>query len=380
MPTATGNGADRNGVSTGASPMLQVAATTATDLWNDSCVADELADAIANGAVGATSNPSLVLDVLRKEAVPWRARIRELAAELPTASEAEIAWRIAEEMAVRGAAALLPVFERTGGRQGCLSIQVNPADYRNADAMVAQAVHFAGLAPNLQVKLPVTTAGLAAIEEVTARGISVNATVNFTVPGALAVADAVERGLDRRSAAGQDIAAMHPVCTIMAGRVEDWLKVVTERDGTLVTPGVIEWSGVAVVKRAYGLYGERGYRTRILAGAFRNHLPWSQLIGGDIVLTIPPAWQRLINASALPVAPAMDRPVDPAVITELETLPEFRRAWEPDGMAPTELETYGAAVRTLRAFITAYHDLLGQVRDVILPDPDKRAAAPEARA
>ena len=76
--------------------------------------------------------------------------------------------------------------------------------------MVEQAVHFAGLAPNLQVKLPVTAAGLAAIEEATARGINVNATVNFTVPGALAVAEAVERGLERRAADGHDTTTPAP--------------------------------------------------------------------------------------------------------------------------------------------------------------------------
>jgi transaldolase len=238
--------------------------------------------------------------------------------------------------------------------------------------MVAQAARFDGLAPNLQVKLPVTTAGLAAIEEATALGINVNATVNFTVPGAVAVAEAVERGLSRRAAGGHDTAGLHPVCTLMVGRLEDWMKVVCARDGILVTPGRTDWAGVAVFKRAYAIYRERGYRTRLLGGAFRNHLPWSELIGGDIVLTIPPAWQRLINASALEVVPRIDEPVDGAIVSELlDAIPDFRRAYDPDGLAPGELEGYGAAVRTLRQFIAAYHDLQARVRDVILPDPDK---------
>ena len=271
----------------GPSPMLQVATTLPTELWNDSCAVDELEYAIANGATGATSNPSLVLEVLRKEPDAWRRLARELYATDPARTEADIAWRIAEEIAVRGAKLLEPVFERTGRTSGRLSIQVNPVLYRDAPAMVEQAVHFAGLAPNLQVKLPVTSAGLVAIEDATAQGISINATVNFTVAGAIAVADAVERGLDRRRAEGHDTTGMRPVCTLMAGRLEDWMRVVCQRDGILLTPGVAEWAGVAVFKRAYVLYRERGYRTRLLGGAFRNHLPWSQLIGGDIILTIP---------------------------------------------------------------------------------------------
>ena len=352
--------------------LLETVRTTPTEFWNDSCAVGELEYAIANGATGATSNPSLVLDVLRQEPEPWARRGRELSAALPAATEADLAWRIAEEIAVRGAGLLEPVFERTAGRQGRLSIQVSPVLYRDAAAMVGQAVHFAGLAPNLQVKLPVTTAGLAAIEEATARGINVNATVNFTVPGAIAVAEAVERGLSRRAADGHDITTMHPVCTLMVGRLEDWMKVVCARDGILVTPGRTDWAGVAVFKRAYAIYRERGYRTRLLGGAFRNHLPWSQLIGGDIVLTIPPAWQRLVNASGMEVVSRIDEPVDDAILSELlGAIPDFRRAYEPDGLAPDELEGYGAAVRTLRQFITAYHDLQGRVRDIVLPDPDR---------
>ena len=353
-------------------PLLQVVATTPTEIWNDSCAAGELEYAIANGATGATSNPSLVLDVLRQEPEPWADRARDLYAAYPAASEADLAWRLAEEIAIRGAALLEPVFEWTDGRQGRLSIQVSPVLYRDGPAMVEQAVHFNGLAPNLQVKLPVTTAGLVAIEDATALGINVNATVNFTVAGAIAVAEAVERGLARRGADGHDVTDMHPVCTLMVGRLEDWMKVVCARDGILVTPGRTDWAGVAAFKRAYAIYGERGYRTRLLGGAFRNHLPWSQLIGGDIVLTIPPAWQRLINASTMEVVPRIDEPVDDAIISELlDAIPDFRRAYEPDGLAPEELEGYGAAVRTLRQFITAYHDLQGRIRDIVLPDPDR---------
>jgi len=356
--------------------LLRTARTTPTEIWNDSCAVDELEHAIERGATGATSNPTLVLDVLRREPGAWRRRAMELAADHPTAGEADIAWRIAEEIAVRGARLLEPVFRASDGRQGRLSIQVDPSRYRDAEAMSAQAVRFAGLAPNLQVKLPVTTAGLVAIEEVTALGIHVNATVNFTVAGALAVADAVERGLDRRAAAGHDVTGLHPVCTLMAGRLEDWMRVTCERDGILVAPGRTEWAGVAVFKRAYALYRERGYRTRLLGGAFRNHLPFTQLLGGDVILTIPPAWQRRLDASGLDPVSRIDEPVDPAILAELlERVPAFRPAYEPDGLAPHELETYGAAVRTLRQFITAWHDLQAQVRDFMLPDPDRRASA-----
>jgi len=352
--------------------LLRDGVRTGTELWNDSCGPDDLAYALANGATGATSNPPIVLGIVRAERATWQKRARELAAERPAWGESEIAWAILEEVAARGAGYLAPVFEASGGRLGRLSAQVDPRRFRDAEGMLAQAERLFSLAPNMQVKLPVTSAGLVAIEEATFRGVEVNATANFTVAGAIAVAEAVERGLGRRSAAGLP-SALHPVCTLMVGRLDDWVKAASERDGVLLTPGRAEWAGVAVFKRAYAIYRERGYHTRLLGGAFRHHLAWSQLLGGDTILTIPPAWQHWLNASGLPVESRLEEPVDAAILDELlERAPEFRLAYEPDGLAPDALEAYGASRRTMRQFLAAYADLTTEVRDAILPDPDRK--------
>ena len=353
------------------SPLAETVATTPTDVWNDSCSLEELSYAIANGAVGATSNPTIVGEVLAKELHLWEERIGQLIEGSPRATEDDLAWRLIEEMAVKAAELLLPVFEREGGRKGRLSIQTDPTLYRDPERLVAQALRFAGLAPNMQVKIPATRAGIEAIERVTAEGVVVNATVCFTVPQALAVAEAVERGLVAREAAGHDVAAMAPVCTIMVGRLDDWLEVHAAKLGVLLTPGTVNWSGIACVKRAYGIYRGRGYRTRLLAAAYRNHLHWSQLVGGDIVLTIPHKWQLLFNASDIPVVPRFDEPVPEAILAELQArLPDFRRAYEPDGLSLDELDGFGATVRTLRGFIASYRDLVARVRDFMLPNPD----------
>lgn len=355
-------------------PLERMAATTPTAYWNDSCAVDELADAIAHGAVGATTNPPIVLEVLKKDTAHWATRARELYAEHPTASEADLTWWIIEELAARGAALLLPTFERSHGAAGLLSLQTNPKLYRDAAAIVAQAEHFVTLAPNIQVKVPATAAGIAAIEEATWRGVQINATVSFTVSQALAVAEAVERALARRTAAGRDVAGMHPVCTIMVGRIDDWLKIVCERDDVIVDPCALDWAGVAVVKQAYRLFRERGYRTRLLVAAYRSHLHWSAFVGGDVILTIPHRWQSRFNSSAVEVRPRMDEPVDPSNIAELSSrLPDFCQAYEPDGLTIAEFDTYGATVRTLRQFIHAYDDLEALIRDYVLPDPGRHA-------
>jgi transaldolase len=356
------------------SPLLQMTRSTPTDYWNDSCAVEELAYAVERGATGATSNPVIVGEVMRKEKARWVPRVRELAVEHPIWSEVEITWALIEEMGISGASILAPVFEREDRRKGRLSLQTNPANYRDPERMTDQAVRFSKLAPNIQVKFPTTAAGLAALEEATARGVVINATVAFTVAQAIAVGEAVERGLRRHEAAGGDTSRFSPVCSLMIGRLDDWVKVLVERDDIALHPDAANWAGIAVFKRAYHLYQERGYQTRLLVAAYRHRLHWTEFVGGDVVLTMPHAWQVRFNNSRIDPVERIDVPVDPRVVDDLLWhIPDFGRAYEPDGLAIEEFESYGATARTLRGFVAGYHDLQAIVRDIVLPNPDVRA-------
>jgi len=355
------------------SRLREMTRTTPTVLWNDSCSLQELAASIeVNGTVGATCNPVIVLTVLKKEWSLWKDRIAQIIREMPAASDSQIAWRVVEEMSIKAALLLKPVFDRENGKNGRLSIQTDPCLYRDARGIVEQAVRFDALAPNMIVKIPATQAGMEAIEEATRRGISINATVSFTLPQAIAVAEAVERGLSLREKEKKDIGRMGPVCTLMVGRLDDWLRVAAEKQHVIADPRVFDWAGVAVMKKAYQIYRQRGYRLRLLSAAFRNHLHWSEFIGGDVVISPPFEWQNKFNASDVTVEARMDRPVDGRVLEELERkFEDFRRAYSEKGMTAEEFDAFGATRRTLRQFSKAVDDLVALIRDQMIPDPDK---------
>jgi len=348
--------------------LLRATQSTPTCLWNDSADPTELATSISFGAVGATCNPVIALAAIRANIPLWTERLHELAAQHPTATESELGWKAVEMLSIEAAALLEPIFHQQNGRNGRLSIQTDPRFHRNEEALVEQAVYFSTLAPNIIVKIPATAVGIRAIEEATYRGVSINATVSFTVPQAVAVGEAIERGLERRDAEGLDTSTMGPVCTIMGGRLDDWLKQSVERDRILVDPGVLEWAGVAALKKGYEVFQERGFRTRILSAAFRNHLQWSELIGGDLVVSPPFDWQLRINENNLPTEPRIDIPVDPKIIEVLRTkVPEFGRAYDVDGMTVEEFEEFGATRKTLRQFLDANVQLEELVRDILVP-------------
>ena len=357
------------------SPLSRMVEQTPTDFWNDSCAVGELAYAVERGGTGATSNPVIVTEVMKKEKDHWVPRVREMAAANPTWSEVELSWAVIEEMGARGAGILAPVFEQEDGRKGRLSLQTNPANYRDPVRMADQAVHFSTLAPNIQVKFPCTAAGLQAVEDATARGVVANTTVVFTVAQCIAAAEAVERGLARFEAAGGDTSRFSPVCSLMIGRLDDWIKVLVEKDNIALDPDAANWAGIAAFKRAYGIFKERGYRTRLLAAAYRHRLHWTELVGADAILTMPYPWQVRFNASGIDPESRIDVPVDPRLVDDLlARVPDFRRAYEPDGLSPDDFASFGATARTLRGFVQSYHDLQGVVRDIILPNPDLKPA------
>src|SRR5271156_299600 len=96
--------------------LYEMTQTTPTCLWNDSAALEELKYSISHGAVGATCNPVIVLDVLKQEMQLWRERILDLIRAMPLATEDQIAWALVEEISATRAALLSDVFHAHKGR------------------------------------------------------------------------------------------------------------------------------------------------------------------------------------------------------------------------------------------------------------------------
>ncbi|WP_091057511.1 transaldolase family protein [Opitutus sp. GAS368] len=348
------------------SRMSQMSALGA-DWWNDSGAPAELGEAVALGAVGGTSNPVIVSQTAKANPQLCLPILEQLIKDHPHAIEDELAWKLIHALGIQSARQLLPVYERTKGAKGFLSMQVNPKFYPNKDLMVAQAIELTSLAPNIAIKAPATDTGIAAMEEMTARGVRVNATVSFTVPQALAVSAALERGLKRARAAGHDADAIRPYITLMIGRVDDQLKRVAAAKKIATTPGVIDWAGIAVFKRAHRLFLESGRPGTLLAAAYRHEGHWSQIIGREVLQTIPYTWWTKFNNAAAQPRLTLDQPVDDAILAELRAkFPDFIKAHDEDGMKRAEFVRYGATVHTLDQFLAGYADLLAIVRAAML--------------
>ena len=348
-------------------PLLTASQQFPTVLWNDSSDLEELRQSISFGGVGATCNPVIAYTTISKHRDIWEPRIRQIAADHPTWGESEIGWQAVKDMSVEAAALLEDIFDQHQGRNGRLSVQTDPRYHRDAKKLADQAEEFHNLARNIVVKIPATAVGLEAIEEAVWRGVSINVTVSFTVAQAVQAAEAIERGLNRREAAGLAIDHMGCVVTIMVGRLDDWFKSVVARDRIFIDASALEWGGIAAFKHAYAIFRERGYRSRVLCAAFRNVNHWAEFQGGDVVVSPPFAWQEIINASDYAVEERMSVPVSEHYLQELSRIPDFHRAYDVDGLSVEEFASFGPTRNTLRQFLDADAKLDALVRDLIVP-------------
>ncbi|PZT70984.1 transaldolase [Streptomyces sp. SW4] len=190
------------------------------DLSRTRIASGALAELIATKhVVGVTTNPSIFQAAIGSGA-GYEEQLADLAVRGVSVDEAVRMMTTAD---VRAAADVLrPVFEATGGRDGRVSIEVDPRLAHDTAATVAEARQLAWLVdrPNVMIKIPATRAGLPAITEVIGAGISVNVTLIFSLERYREVMDAYLAGLEKAQAAGLDLSAIHSVASFFVSRVD----------------------------------------------------------------------------------------------------------------------------------------------------------------
>ena len=342
---------------------MQQTADYGSDWWNDSNDHAELQHAFDEGAVGATSNPVITFHSVKNHPDIWIPEIDDMILKNQKASEDDILWLLCDRVGQKAAKILLPVYERTNKQKGKLSLQVNPKYYRNADAMFEQGKYLASLAPNIAIKCPALPAGIKAMEMLTAVGITVNATVSFTVPQAVQVAEAIQRGLEEAEKNGIDTTDVTPYVTIMVSRIDDHLKRVREENDINVAPEIIDWASIAIFKNAYTIFKEKNYKSKLLAAAFRCDLHWKEIIGGDIIISMPYEWWNKFNDSDVEVKNSISTPVDDDIVSTLkENFEDFNKAFDENGMDKDEFESFGASVHTMKTFLEGYDEFISLIR------------------
>ena len=205
--------------------------------------------------VGVTTNPSIFQKAI-SQGDGYDTQLTDLAARKVTVEEA---IRMITTADVRDAADILrPVYGATGGKDGRVSIEVDPRLAHNTRATVAEAKQLAWLVdrPNTLIKIPATEAGIPAIAETIGLGISVNVTLIFSLERYRLVMDAFLTGLEKAKERGLDLSQIHSVASFFVSRVDTEIDKRIDALGTDEAKAARGKAGVANARLAYEAYEE----------------------------------------------------------------------------------------------------------------------------
>ncbi|MXP40557.1 hypothetical protein GRI75_02705 [Altererythrobacter soli] len=330
------------------------------------------------GFRGVTTNPPLSLQAIKLAPELWAAEIRKVAQANPGLDVEGVYWAMYLDLVKRGADAIRPVYDKSGGKYGFLSGQVDPRFVRDGEKMLAMGLTIAAQGTNVMVKLPGSKEGYEVLEELTARGISTNNTTSFTVPQYMRCMAAVTAGLQRAKAAGVDLSNWRSVITHMSsrlGQLSDWATEAKARGIDLSMPEIRDGEE-AVLKRAYWWGKDNNHPSKMLQCSMRvekdertgqlvsRHI--QDFAGSDMVYTCPPSYIAQLMASDEELGAfdpkAIEREPNKASIEKLMKLPSFRQAYEFDGMWPDEFAHFGAFQATATEFAAATRQTVDFVR------------------
>ena len=315
---------------------------------------------------GATTNPPLVLQVLKRSPEVWGAWLRERVAAQPGISVREAMWQLYIEIARRGAARLAPLYAGSVEHHGRICCQVDPRDQADTRVMVEQARRIHAASPSIMIKMPGTREGIAGVRILTAEGISTTVTLCFTVAQLVAVGEAVAAGLAEAQDRGTTAREWRSCAVMMLGRYEDapQMKLDAEAAGVTLSEADLRWAGIAIFRKAYHLFRERRYPSKLMAASMRVgpivdgvtrvwHL--ERLAGASSVLTIFPNIMEtfLHSYRDLPITAEIDAPVPADVLARLLRIPYFCTAYDEDGLAASQFITHPALHATAESFAVA---------------------------
>jgi transaldolase/glucose-6-phosphate isomerase len=224
----------------------------------------KLADLVADGIVGMTSNPTIFA-----QAIADSREYDEAIADMLDLDVIEIYEALAIADIQAAADTLRPVYDRTNGADGYVSLEVSPLLAYDTEQTFSEVRRLFALAdrPNVMIKIPATPQGLPAIEEAIAAGINVNVTLIFSVSNYIDVAQRYIRGLERRFEAGQEISGIASVASFFLSRIDTVVDNILENnirgnrlrgnfEATKVNRSLMGKAAISSAKLAYAHFKE----------------------------------------------------------------------------------------------------------------------------
>ena len=336
----------------------RVRTTTPTRLWINNPSSVEIGLAMAEGAVGCTTNPTFAGNRLRREPDDTRAVVGAALTAIPDADDEAVANLVQQQLVARVAERFLPLHERSEGLEGYVSIQGSPLSDDDGVRILEEAQSARAIGPNVTPKIPATLPGLEAFEALVEAGSPTIVTEVFSLAQ---LAEANERYLRVAARTGHRPPFFVSPITGIFG---DHLRARAESDGLSMDEGTLRLAGVALARRCNDLVEERGYPSVLLFGGARIVEDFTGLVGAATAATINYSTVAEILALEPQVEDSIHQPMPSAVIDALAGgFEDFRRAWMPDGLRPAEFEAFGPVQHFRANFVAGWRSVLDSIAE-----------------
>jgi len=327
---------------------------TPTRFWVNNPSGAETERAIAAGAICCTTNPAFCSKLLESDAAYVRSVIDEVIKE--TRDDEAAAVRVYQRTAKRVLDRFLPLYEQSAGEFGYVTMQGDPREDEDTQAMVRSVLENRELGPNYMAKIPVIRGGLEALETCVEMNVPICATEVFSIAQAIHICELYERAAVRTGNRPPFFV------THISGILDDYLAHVARREGIQIAPEVLAQAGCAVARKEYRLISERGYPGILLGGGARGTHHFTEMVGGRVHVTVNWSTAQEIMDAGTPIVSRMD--VEPAhsVIDELRAkFVDFRKAFDDDGLPVEEFADYGPVQFFRNAFLKGWYLLLVEI-------------------
>jgi len=332
----------------------RVNAETPTRFWINNPSGADMDRAIAAGAINCTTNPAYCSKLFASDPDYIRGVIDDVIRESDDDEVAAI--RVYRRVTARVIERFLPLYEQSSGEVGYVTMQDDPRVDENPEAIIRAALRNRTLGKNFMAKIPVIEAGLEALEACVEENIPICATEVFSTAQASRMCEMYERAARRTG--------NWPVffVTHISGIFDEYLRKTAEREGIEISPAAIDQAGCTIARKEYRMLRERGYRTTLLGGGARGLHHFTEMVGGDVHVTINWSTAKELMEVDGPVVSRIDAEPPQSVIDELcDKFVDFRKAYYEDELSVEEFAGYGPVQLFRNAFLKGYYLLLAEI-------------------
>jgi transaldolase len=337
----------------------RVHAQTATRFWINNPTLEQAKKAIEEGAVGCTTNPSYVSKLFSSEE-DMSFVLRTIDLLLPyEKNDSVVASKVQQVMVARLADVFLPLYEKSEGKVGLVTIQGDPFAETDTDLIIEEGLVNHTIAKNICIKIPVTKWGIEAISAMVERNIPTMATEVMGLSQAVSICEAYQK-------ASEESGFTPPFyVTHITGILDDHFKRVIKEQNLSIDDRLVRYAGLSIAKKQYEMLKDRNYPGIMMGGGARKLEDFTELVGGDLSITInyKGSAETLIEQDAEVVSRIEDN-LDASEIEILKKeLPDYQRALDIDGMQVDEYYDYGAVELFRTAFQGGWNELLALIQE-----------------